>query len=160
MTFIEYRSVNPYNKEDTKTKADEIRQRLKIPVLGKHIYPGWKPGKLCLSPFRDEKNPSFSVSDDGTKFYDFGNPEYKGDVFSFYRIAKGCDDKQAFKDLLAMAGGNNTVAIPIIRAPDPMLERVEVKRQQFHPKLTKPSASGLKELSHLRTINRSIRFRG
>jgi hypothetical protein len=141
------------DNSDMKAAAAEIKRRIKIPDLGRKFYPGWKPGKLCLSPFRHEKNPSFSVSSDGTKFYDFGNPAYKGDVFSFYQIAKGCDAKQAFKDLVAIVDGG-TVTAPVIRAPaDPMLEKVEGKRQQFHPKLSKPSASVLKELSHLRTIN-------
>ena len=36
------------------------------------------------SPFREDKKPSFSVSRDGTKFFDHGNDTYKGGVFDFY----------------------------------------------------------------------------
>jgi hypothetical protein len=137
---------------DIKATADEIKRHIKIPDLGRKFYPSWKPGKCCLSPFREEKNPSFSVSNDGTKFIDFGNQGYRGDVFSFYRIATGCDAKQAFKDLLAMAGGDTAISPPIVRTPDPMLEKAEVKRQQFHPKLSKARASVLKGLSDLRSV--------
>jgi CHC2-type zinc finger protein len=141
------------DNSDMKAAAAEIKRRIKIPDLGRKFYPGWKPGKSCLSPFRHEKNPSFSVSNDGTKFIDFGNQDYKGDVFSFYRMATGCDAKTAFKDLLAMAGASNIAVKPTIPTPDPILGKVEVKRQQFRPELSKPSASALKAISDLRSIN-------
>src|SRR6516162_5315112 len=82
---------------ETKVLAAEIRQRVTIKDLA-HLCTGWecKKGMTC-SPFRNESTASFSVSDDYKEFYDFGNEEYKGDIFDFYRFATGCDSKQAFK---------------------------------------------------------------
>jgi hypothetical protein len=137
---------------DTNAVAAEIKRRITIPDLGRKFFPGWKPGPSCRSPFREDRNASFSVSRDGTKFFDHGNVTHKGDVFDFYRLVVGCDKKQAFKDLLALAGGDNVVVTPIVRAPDPLAEKVEVKRQQFHPVLLKLGASELNSISDLRSI--------
>ena len=92
------------------------------------------------------------MSRDGTTFFDHGNDSHKGDVFDFYRLIVGCDKKQAFKDLLAMAGGDTVAVTAIVRAPDPMVEKVEVKRQQFHPALAKPGANVLNAISDFRSI--------
>src|SRR5258708_1564153 len=84
--------------------ASEIKARITIPILAEKLYPGWKPHKSCLSPFREEKNPSFSVYENGRRWKDYTSDK-GGDVFDFYQGATGCDRKEAFKSLKKMVDG-------------------------------------------------------
>ena len=59
--------------------------------------------KSCRSPFRDDRNPSFSVSDDGQVFNDFATGE-KGDVIRFLELAVGITNEEACKEILSLAG--------------------------------------------------------
>jgi hypothetical protein len=128
--------------------SEEIKARITIPILGEKLFPGWRAGRSCLSPFRDEKNPSFSVYADDSRFHDYATGE-DGDVFDFYRLAIGCTPKEAFLAVKEMAGGKVFNARPIpIRAASP-----EEKKEQFHPELTQPSHADLDRISSLRSIS-------
>jgi DNA primase len=108
--------------------AAEIKARITIPILAEKLFPGWRPDKSCLSPFREEKTPSFSVYENGRRWKDYTSDK-GGDVFDLYQEATGCDRKAAFKSLKKMIDGG-TVSI----APTPTVgpERQE-KKEQFHP---------------------------
>ena len=54
---------------------------------------------LYLSPFRDEKSPSFHISRDGSKWYDFGLGK-GGSVVTLVCMLLGCDGAKAY-DFLA-----------------------------------------------------------
>lgn len=69
----------------TKTEA---KDRLRIPEIWSRFNLGGKPAKLCSSPFRDDQNPSFSVSADGLLWNDFGTEE-KGDAVDFLARIQG-----------------------------------------------------------------------
>jgi hypothetical protein len=138
---------------ETKVLAAEIRHRVTIKDLA-HLCTGWecKKGVTC-SPFRNESTASFSVSDDYKEFYDFGNEEYKGDVFDFYRFATGCDSKQAFKDLLIMAGlrsGDAVIRAPVQRYHAEELDAVKVRHI---PELGKPTHDELAVIEAQRKIS-------
>jgi hypothetical protein len=60
----------------------------------------------------------------------------------------GCDKRQAFKDLLAMAGGDNLSSSPIAQAAPGAAE----KRPQHHPSLETPTVEELTTISKLRSI--------
>ena len=126
----------------------QIKDRITIPILAERLFPGWQPSKSCVSPFRKEKKPSFSVFDDGQKFNDFVTGEH-GDVFDFYRIATGCDAKAAFKAVKEMAFGHSAPT-PIIRAPAPAVRKEE--KQRVHPALRVPTDDELEQISTLRSI--------
>jgi hypothetical protein len=74
-----------------------------------------KPSKSCKSPWRNEKNPSFSVFAEGRKFYDFSTHE-RGDVVEFIEKALGLSKSEAAKKLIAMAntcnGGTSGFTLP------------------------------------------------
>jgi hypothetical protein len=55
------------------------------------------------SPFRDERNPSFSVYDEGRRWKDHGNGE-GGDSFDFYQRATNQDASAAFVAFIEFAG--------------------------------------------------------
>jgi hypothetical protein len=130
--------------------AADIRQRITIADLGRKFFPGWKSGKSCRSPFREDRNPSFSVYGNGTRFKDFATDDH-GDVFDFYQLAIGCDRKQAFIELKELALGREpNVAAPIIRVPS--TPKLEEKRTLFHPELEKPTNDELDTIWRLRGI--------
>ena len=79
------------------------KERLSIPAVGAMLFPDWKPGKSCKSPFREERNASFSVYDGGRKWKDFGTGE-GGDVADFFAAASGSSPEDGAKRLIQMAG--------------------------------------------------------
>jgi hypothetical protein len=133
----------------TKEVAAEIKARITIPILAEKLFPGWKPDKSCLSPFREEKNPSFSVYENGRRWKDYTSDK-GGDVCDFYQEATGCDRKEAFKSLKKMIDGGTIGANPIIRAQETLPEE---KKERFHPSLSKPSSEDLDAISNLRAIS-------
>jgi hypothetical protein len=128
-----------------------IADRVTIKTLAERLCPGWEPKRSCKSPFREEKNASFSVSKDYKKFYDHGNDTYKGDIFDFYRFATGCDQKQALRDLKALAGITDDVVTTECKAPvraqDDFLGPV-----RHMPELSWPSDEVLEILAEARSI--------
>jgi hypothetical protein len=130
--------------------SNEIKARLTIPALAEKLFPGWKWGKSCRSPFREDKNPSFSVDENGLRWWDYGTGE-GGDVFDFYRVATECTKAEAFRALKEMVyGGSARGATSILRASEPLLE---AKKEQFHPKLFPPTATDIDAISSLRSIS-------
>ena len=79
---------------------------LTIEVLWDHFNLPGQPAKSCLSPFRNEGRPSFSVYEN-TKgeilFKDHGDPDCHGDSFEFYKNCIDPDDPHIFRSFLALA---------------------------------------------------------
>jgi hypothetical protein len=148
-------SYTQRNKDQAVTQASvaelsaEIKQRITIPILAEKLFPGWKPDKSSLSPFREEKNPSFSVYENGRRWKDYTSDK-GGDVFDFYQEATGCDRKEAFKSLRKMIDGGTIGTSRIIRAQQTLPEE---KKEQFHPNLSKPTGEDLDAISNLRAIS-------
>ena len=81
----------------------EAKERLTIRDIGAKLFPEWKPGKSCRCPWRDDRKPSFSISDDGRLFNDFAGGE-GGDVVSFLAMARGIPESEAARELIRWAG--------------------------------------------------------
>src|SRR5258708_19320344 len=137
------------SKRSSAEIASEIKARITIPIVAEKLFPGWKPDRSCLSPFRAEKRPSFSVHENGQRWKDYGTDK-GGDVFDFYQEATGCDNKEAFKSLKKMIDGGTIGANPVIRAQKTLPEE---KKEQFHPSLSKPTGEDLDAISNLRAIS-------
>lgn len=101
----------------------EAKERLTIREIGAMLFPDWRPGKSCLCPYNGEKNPSYSVSDDGRLFFSFASGE-GGDVVSFLALARGITESEAAKELIRLAGvsGGNLPPAPV-RPVEPAKER-------------------------------------
>jgi hypothetical protein len=84
-------------------RITEAKSRLTIIELGAISFPGWRPGRSCKSPFREDRNPSFSVYDDGRAFKDFATGE-AGDAIDFLALARGLSNAEAVTEFLRMAG--------------------------------------------------------
>jgi hypothetical protein len=82
----------------------KVRDTITIYHVWRHLELRGKPSSKCRSPFRPDRNPSFSVSEDGKLFNDFAEPNHKGDVFKFYALAKPCEIGEAIRALGVWAG--------------------------------------------------------
>ena len=88
-----------------KEYLDEIKLRLKVSqVVGKSVQLK-KRGKefIGLSPFKNEKSPSFTVSDEKDFYHCFSTGEH-GNIFDFLMKTKSLSFGEAVKDLAAEAG--------------------------------------------------------
>lgn len=85
--------------------VEDLKSRIDIVEVVKKYAELKRSGKnyKCLSPFRNEKTPSFSVSPDKQFWYDFGNSE-GGDVVSFLEKAENINFMEAIEMLADMAG--------------------------------------------------------
>jgi len=75
---------------------DSIFKRISEYDIFKFYMPNqdWKVNDLCISPFRDEKNPSFMIGNSaGTlNFIDFGATQFKGDCLTFVKMMFGLNN--------------------------------------------------------------------
>ncbi|MEK9545213.1 MAG: CHC2 zinc finger domain-containing protein, partial [Pelagibacteraceae bacterium] len=88
-----------------KEYLDEIKLRLKVSqVVGKSVQLK-KRGKefVGLSPFKNEKTPSFTVSDEKEFYHCFSTGEH-GNIFDFLMKTKSMSFGEAVKALAAEAG--------------------------------------------------------
>jgi DNA primase len=88
-----------------KEYLDEIKLRLKVSqIVGKSVQLK-KRGKefVGLSPFKNEKSPSFTVSDEKEFYHCFSTGEH-GNIFDFLMKTKSLGFGEAVKELAAEAG--------------------------------------------------------
>ncbi len=88
-----------------KEYLDEIKLRLKVSqVVGKTVQLK-KRGKefIGLSPFKNEKSPSFTVNDDKEFYHCFSSGEH-GNIFDFLMKTKSIGFGEAVRTLAAAAG--------------------------------------------------------
>ena len=88
-----------------KEYLNEIKLRLKVSkVVGKSVQLK-KRGKefVGLSPFKNEKSPSFTVSDEKEFYHCFSTGEH-GNIFDFLIKTKSLGFGEAVKELAAEAG--------------------------------------------------------
>src|SRR5690242_10671618 len=90
---------------------DELRARLPVSdVVGKRVKlkkagREWKG----LSPFQQEKTPSFYVNDQKGFYHDFSSGKH-GNIFDFIMETEGCSFPEAVERLAQMAG----LALPVV----------------------------------------------
>ena len=104
------------NKQNTSglNFFDEAKARLTIPQLWAHLnlgeikWTGAHNGEcgVCRSPFRDDRNPSFSIFDHGRRFHDHATGD-RGDIFDFYELAKQCPRSEAYNAIAVILGINH-----------------------------------------------------
>src|SRR6201997_4072548 len=105
---------------------DELRARLPVSeVLARRLKPK-KAGREWkgLSPFQQEKSPSFTVNDQKGFYHDFSSGKH-GDIISFMMETEGVGFTEAVERLASMAG----VPLPAV-TPD--AERFEQRRKTLH----------------------------
>jgi hypothetical protein len=137
-----------YTDRDYKLAREHVKQSITIPMLLQKLFNiQCSNNQKIKSPFRGERNASFSVFGGGRRFKDH-TTGFKGDVFNVYMEATKCDGRQALIDLLAMAGGDAIGFSTFTKAPS----RQEERKPQHHPELQTPTVDELKAISNLRSI--------
>ena len=96
--------------------SEVVGRRVKLKKAGKE----WKG----LSPFQQEKTPSFFVNDQKQAWFDFSSG-LNGNIFDFVMKTEGVSFPEAVERLASMAG----VALPAV-TPD--AERAEQRRKTLH----------------------------
>ena len=114
---------------------------LPIPILWQRLGLPGKPRRSCRSPFRPDRSPSFSVYDGGQHWRDFGTGDH-GDAVDFLARAAGCDQHEAARRLIALAG---TAPVPRPAA--------EPRRRLCLPEVTGGSPDQHRQLAELRGIS-------
>jgi DNA primase len=105
---------------------EELRARLPVSeVVGRRVKlkragREWKG----LSPFQQEKTPSFTVNDQKGFYHDFSSGRH-GNIFDFVMETEGVSFPEAVERLASMAG----MAVP---AATPDAERHEARRKTLH----------------------------
>lgn len=105
-----------------------LKERLTIPKLWEILQLGPVPrsGQTVASPFRDDRNPSFSIFQNGTAFKDHATDE-KGDVIEFYRLHAECSFQDAIYACAQFAGieVEQDGYIPLQAPREPVSEKEE-----------------------------------
>lgn len=99
--------------------AADIKSRYTVLDVWKMLMPQSCPLKdgVYHSPFRGDRNPSFSIFQQGRKWKDFSSDE-GGDIYDFYQKATGCTWIEAVNALAA--GATNQ---PVL-APEPPKQKI------------------------------------
>src|ERR1044072_7787321 len=84
---------------------DEIKDRLPVSGVGRRRVKRKKAGKEWkgLSPFQQEKTPSFFVNDQKQAWFDFSSNR-NGNIFDFLMQTEGVSFPEAVERLAQMAG--------------------------------------------------------
>jgi hypothetical protein len=128
------------------------KDRVRIPQAWERLGLPGKPCKACKSPFREERNASFSVFDDGFRWHDFATGE-SGDVVDLIARAKGISAKEAARVLIEWAGEGDSrspsgPSLPV----KPRTQKTEAKTLPRIPELEKPSYDDLRAIKIQRQL--------
>lgn len=80
----------------TAPTLDELAERYTIEAAWRDLNLAGEPSRVCKSPFRQDRNPSFSIFDNGRRWRDFASDE-AGRVFDFVAKALACDFAEAVR---------------------------------------------------------------
>jgi hypothetical protein len=145
-----------------RSNLDAAKERLRIPDLWQILRLEGKPGKICRSPFREDRKPSFSVYDEGLHAHDFGTGEHF-DAISFLAKVRGLSNGEAIRAFLEIVNGHPIDPAPIIRKankPKPgtpnllrlrKATRVEIERIAKSRKIIARAVECAQDMGTLRT---------
>ena len=88
-----------------KEYLDEIKTRLKVSTVVSRVVSLKKRGKefVGLSPFKNEKTPSFTVNDEKQFYHCFATSEH-GNIFDFVMTTQNLKFGESVKYLASLAG--------------------------------------------------------
>ena len=132
------------------------KERLLIPALWHLLNLPGKPGRCCRSPFREDRNPSFSIYDGGRRWKDHATGE-GGDVVDFLAKALGLSNEDACRKLIELAGvspfpNERTGLGNLVRSHSAEGEEKARKRKKW-PSFQQPSADEIEATAELRGLS-------
>jgi hypothetical protein len=80
------------------------KERLLIPALWTILGLPGRPARSCSSPFREDRNPSFAIYDEGRRWKDYATGQ-GGDAADFVAMACNLSPEDACRKLIELAGG-------------------------------------------------------
>lgn len=129
------------------------KERLTIREIGAQLFPGWKPGKSCRCPWRADRNPSFSVTEDGRLWHDFTDGE-GGDAVSFLARAKSIGESEAAREFIALAGVRaGGESAPLAPLPVRPAEPEKPREKPELPVMDEGTAAEHRQLASLRGLS-------
>lgn len=137
------------------SQIEKIKASLSIAAAWSHLGLRGRPARDCLSPFRDDSRPSFSVySEKGwERWWDHGTAQ-GGDVVDLWAKARDLAVKEAIDDILRSFPQLGTVRQPSsipTPAPTSPLEAPETIR--WPPDLRPPTQDECRALGALRGLD-------
>lgn len=136
--------MNPARDE---LSIEDIKTRLSIPDAARLLGLNWQPGKSCVSPFRPDKHPSFSVFQEGRRFRDHANGD-SGTVIDFIQKALDVPLKEAIQWAREKCGGP-VLPVPLAASATMKKKPIEAKARPA-PKLRPARPGELEALAALR----------
>jgi hypothetical protein len=132
-----------------RNRIEEAKARFTIPILWRLFNLRGDPGNSCRSPFREDRSPSFSVYEEGRRWFDNATHE-GGDAVDFLAKIKGFSNAEAYVELLNMMDGTiqGSAAAPI----QPPEAKPKVKPPPDLSGLELCREGDLKQISELRSI--------
>lgn len=128
-----------------KSPIEYAKERLTIHELWTRLNLPGRPAKSCRCPWREDRNPSFSIHPDGQLWNDFATGE-GGDAVDFLAKASGLSNGDAARRFIELAGGSG-------EAPKVLRTEAQAKPAPILPDDLKPGgASEWRKLSRLRSI--------
>lgn len=100
-----------------RNRIEEALARFTIPVLWRMFNLPGKPARSCRSPFREDRSPSFSIYDEGRRWFDNATHE-GGNAIDFLAKIKGISNPEAFLELLKMSDGPMPEPTAVARGPE------------------------------------------
>ena len=130
-----------FNPEADRDLVQTLKENVRIPRAWHALGLEGEPAISCRTPWREDRNPSFSVFDDGKAWKDHSTDE-SGDIFNFLERATGWDFvtcKQYLAGLIGVHLADNGKPFKAPRiAPMKTSPRKEVKpRELILPSLDK-----------------------
>ena len=143
---------------------EEIKRRISIRayLAAQGILPRWERGNrgMYLSPLREERTASFSVSYDKNLWHDFGTGE-GGSIIDLVARMEGCSETEAARRL---AAGEHGTLVPIhaeaLRTNESTLSRLTIlsDHELTHPALLGYLTGRGIDLTVARTYCREVRY--
>lgn len=135
---------------------EEAKAKLDIPAVAARCFPNWKPALSCHSPWREDRNPSFSVYDHGQKWKDHATGDH-GDAVDFLSKALDIPAQEAVRRFVEMAGGGYRVQAPrqkLPHTPAPKTDDTDEKRRRraAWPAMELPTEEELEAVATLRRL--------
>jgi DNA primase (bacterial type) len=140
----------------TDSQLQVAKERLLIPALWHLLNLLGKPGRCCRLPFREDRNPSFSIYDGGRRWKDHATGE-GGDGVDFLAKALGLSNEDACRKLIELAGvspfpNERTGLGNLVHSHDAEEEEKARKRKSW-PIFQQPSADEIEAISELRSVS-------
>jgi hypothetical protein len=139
---------------DFTARIQVAKDRIRIPELWRILnLPGEPPEKnSCRSPFRPDKNPSFSIFGDGRRWKDFAS-DAGGDAVDFIMQARGCSKADALRELLSLAGLQKGDSTPFEPRPVKNYQPLPVERFPDVSWLRMPTEAEIEAIAKSRRLD-------